>query len=70
MSEDKVRTEDSCWSVGIVYRSIGLPGVSIAGPGVDGVLHSLFIANVLSYSSVDGMVMNPYYWPNPFAYSG
>jgi hypothetical protein len=38
LSEDKVRTKDSCWSVGIVYDPIELPGVSIVGPGVDGVL--------------------------------
>jgi hypothetical protein len=34
MSEDKVRTKDSCWSVGMVYGPSGSPGVSIACPGV------------------------------------
>jgi hypothetical protein len=29
MSEDKVRTKDSCWSVGIVYDPRELLGVSI-----------------------------------------
>jgi hypothetical protein len=38
MSEDKVRTKDSCWSVGMVYGPSGPPRVSIACPGVDGVL--------------------------------
>jgi hypothetical protein len=38
MSEDKVRTKDSCWSVGTIYDPRELPGVSIAGPGVDRVL--------------------------------
>ena len=38
MSEDKVRTKDSCWSVGTIYDPRELPGVSTAGPGVDGVL--------------------------------
>jgi hypothetical protein len=28
MSEDKVRTKDSCWSVGMVYGPKELPGVS------------------------------------------
>jgi hypothetical protein len=35
-----VRTKDSCWSVGTIYDPRELPGVSIAGPGVDGVLHT------------------------------
>jgi hypothetical protein len=30
--------EDSCWSVGMVYNSRGLPRVSTAGPGVDEML--------------------------------
>jgi hypothetical protein len=38
MSEDKVRTKDSCCSVGMVYGFRGLAGVSIVGPGVDIVL--------------------------------
>jgi hypothetical protein len=38
MSKDKVHTEDSCWSMGMVYGPRWLSGVSIAGPGVDGVL--------------------------------
>jgi hypothetical protein len=32
MSEDKLRTKDSCWSVGTIYDPIELPGVSTAGP--------------------------------------
>jgi hypothetical protein len=39
MSVDKVRIKDLCWSVGTIYDSRELPGVSIGGPGVDGVLH-------------------------------
>jgi hypothetical protein len=38
MSEDKVRTKDSCWSVGTIYDPRELPGVSTAGPGLGGVL--------------------------------
>jgi hypothetical protein len=34
MSEDKVRTKDSCWSVGTIYDPRELPGVSIIGPGI------------------------------------
>jgi hypothetical protein len=39
MSEDKVRTKDSCWSLETVYDPSELPGVSTAGPGLDSVLH-------------------------------
>jgi hypothetical protein len=39
MSEDKVRTKDSCWSVGTIYDLKELPRVSTADPGVNGVLH-------------------------------
>jgi hypothetical protein len=34
MSEDKVHTKDSCWSVGTIYDPRELPGVSTAGPGI------------------------------------
>jgi hypothetical protein len=34
MSEDKVRTKDSCWSVEIIYDPSELPGVSTASPGI------------------------------------
>jgi hypothetical protein len=34
MSEDKVPTKDSCWSVGTIYDPRELPGVSIAGLGI------------------------------------
>jgi hypothetical protein len=37
-SEDKVRTKDSCWFVGMVFGPRGLTKVSTAGPGVNGVL--------------------------------
>jgi hypothetical protein len=38
MSENKVRTKDSCWSTRTIYDIRELPEVSTAGPGVDGVL--------------------------------
>jgi hypothetical protein len=41
MSEDKVRTNDSCWSVGIIYDPSKPPGVSTAGSRLDGVLHQV-----------------------------
>jgi hypothetical protein len=34
MSEDKVYTKDSCWSVGTIYDPRELLGVSTAGPGI------------------------------------
>jgi hypothetical protein len=34
MSEDKVHTKDSCWSVGTIYDSIELLGVSITDPKI------------------------------------
>jgi hypothetical protein len=49
MSEDKVRTKDSCWSVGTIYDPRELPGVSTVGPGigqgVTPILHSYFSKN-------------------------
>ena len=39
MSEDKVRTKDSCWSVGTIYDPRELTGVSTAGLELDEVLH-------------------------------
>jgi hypothetical protein len=38
MSEDKVRTKDLCWSVGMIYDPRELPAVSTAGLGLDMVL--------------------------------
>jgi hypothetical protein len=38
MSEDKVHTKDSCWSMGTIYDPRELSGVTNVGPRVDGVL--------------------------------
>jgi hypothetical protein len=38
MSQDKVRTKGSCWSMGTIYPPRKLPEVSIVDPRVDGVL--------------------------------
>jgi hypothetical protein len=40
MSEDKIRTQDSCWYVGMIYDPIELLGVNIVSPIVDGVLQT------------------------------
>jgi hypothetical protein len=53
MSEDKVRTKDSCWSVGMVYDPRVLTGVNIAGLGMDGVLQIVSkLALVVSWACV------------------
>jgi hypothetical protein len=38
MSEDKVHTKDSWWSVWMIYDPRGLSGVSTTDSGVDGLL--------------------------------
>jgi hypothetical protein len=42
MSEDKVCTKDPCWSMGTLYDSRELLGVSVTNSRVDGVLQSWF----------------------------
>jgi hypothetical protein len=46
-----VRTKGLCWSVGIIYDPRELPGVSTAGPRVDGVLHRRGV--VASYKGIE-----------------
>jgi hypothetical protein len=41
MSEGKVRTKNSCWSVGTIYDSSKLPEVSTINPRLDMVLHTI-----------------------------
>jgi hypothetical protein len=49
MSEDKVRTKYSCWSVRTIYDPRELPGVSTAGPGIGrGVTSRAWSNSVLS----------------------
>jgi hypothetical protein len=43
MSEDKVRIKDLCWFVGTIYDPRELPGVSIVGPRLDGVLQDSIV---------------------------
>jgi hypothetical protein len=54
MSENKLRTKYSCWSIGMIYGPRGLPGVSIAGPRVDKVLQMvLTLTLTVSRACVD-----------------
>jgi hypothetical protein len=56
MSEDKVRTKDLCWFLGIIYDPKELPGVSTTVLRVDGVLQCLVVkdTNVVRYSQREG----------------
>jgi hypothetical protein len=55
MSEDKVRTKDSCWFVGTIYDPIDLPGVSIAGPGIGRGVTSGIRTNPRGFTGVCGL---------------
>jgi hypothetical protein len=45
MSEDKVHTKDSCWSVGTIYDARELPGVSTTGPEIGRGVTTLALCN-------------------------
>jgi hypothetical protein len=55
MSEDTVRTKDSCWSVGMIYDPRELPGVSIAGPGIGRGVTSGIKADPRGFTGVCGL---------------
>jgi hypothetical protein len=55
MSEDKVRTKDSCWSVGTLYDSKELPGVSTGGPGIGRGVTSGIKADPRGFTGVCGL---------------
>jgi hypothetical protein len=55
MSEDKVRTKDSCWSVGTIYDARELPGVSTAGPGIGRGVTSGIRADPRGFTGVCGL---------------
>ena len=58
MSEDKVHTKDSCWSMGTIYDPRELLGVSTAGPGIgQGVTHGQQWALVPKVSSCINMLI-------------
>jgi hypothetical protein len=53
MSEDKVHTKDPCLSMETIYDPRELPGVSTAGPRMDGVLQASCMAvSVVSLSEM------------------
>jgi hypothetical protein len=60
MSGDKVRTKDSCWSVGTIYDPRELPGVSTAGPGIGHGVTSDIRADPRSFTRVCGLGVRVY----------
>jgi hypothetical protein len=60
MSEDKVCTKDSCWSVGIIYDPRELPGVSTAGQGIGRGVTSGIRADTRGYTGVCGLGVRVY----------
>jgi hypothetical protein len=55
MSEDKVRTKVSCWSVWTIYDPRELPGVSIADPGIGWGVTSGIRADPRGFTGVCGL---------------
>jgi hypothetical protein len=55
MSEDKVRTKDSCWSVWTIYDPRELPGVSIASLGIGRGVRNGIRADPRGFTSVCGL---------------
>jgi hypothetical protein len=55
MSKDKVRTKDSCWSMGTIYDPSELLGVSTVGPGIGRGVTSGIRANPRGFTGVCGL---------------
>jgi hypothetical protein len=55
MSEDKVRTKDSCWSMGTIYDPRELSGVSTTGLGIGRGVTSGIKADPRGFMSVCGL---------------
>jgi hypothetical protein len=55
MSEDKVCTKDSCWSVEMICDPRELPGVSTAGPGIGRGVISGIRADPRGFTGVCGL---------------
>jgi hypothetical protein len=55
MSEDKVRTKDSCWSVGTIYDPRELPEVSTISPGIGRGVTSGIRADPRGFTGVCGL---------------
>ena len=60
MSEDKVRTKDSCWSVRTIYDSRELSGVSTAGPEIGRGVTSGIRADPRDFMGVCGLGVRVY----------
>jgi hypothetical protein len=60
MTDDKVRTKDSCWSVGTIYDPSELPGVCTAGPGIERGVTSGIRADPRGFTSVCGLGVRAY----------
>jgi hypothetical protein len=70
MSEDKVRTKDSCWSMGTIYDSRELPGVSTAGPGIGRGVTSGIRADPRGFTGMCGLGVRVYGAWRMWAWSG
>jgi hypothetical protein len=55
MSEDKVRTKDSCWFVGTIYDPRELSGVSTVGSGIGRGVTSGIRADPQGFTGVCGL---------------
>jgi hypothetical protein len=55
MSEDKVRTKESCWSVGTIYDPRELLGVSTTGLGIERGVTSGIRADPRGFTGVCGL---------------
>jgi hypothetical protein len=60
MSEDKVCTKYSCWSVGTIYDPRELPGVSTTGPGIGQGVTSGIRADPRGFMGVCGLGVRVY----------
>jgi hypothetical protein len=60
MSEDKVHTKDSCWSVRTIYDHRELPGVKIAAPGIERGVTSCIRADPRGFTGVCGLGVRVY----------
>jgi hypothetical protein len=57
MSENKVRTKDSCWSVGTIYDPRKLLGVSTTDPGIGRGITGALVGLVLQSLMINFIVV-------------